>query len=95
MTRKSPYRHPVSGHYREGKFVDHYMRGEGKKPSGKLPQNRVKPVPKKKYKVTVYYPGADREAQEVDAGNLTEAVAAGTSQAKELPKRVKLKQVKK
>lgn len=32
MTRKSPFRHPVKQHLREGKVVHHYERGKGKAP---------------------------------------------------------------
>ena len=32
MDRKPPYKHPVSGHYREGKFIENYTRGQGGKP---------------------------------------------------------------
>jgi len=31
-SRKSPIRHPVSGHYRDGKWVENYERGKGEKP---------------------------------------------------------------
>lgn len=30
--RKPPYKHPVRGHVRSGKYIDHYERGKGKKP---------------------------------------------------------------
>lgn len=32
MGRKSPYEHDVDGHYREGKWIETYTRGNGKAP---------------------------------------------------------------
>lgn len=33
MDRKSPYEHPVVGHYRDGKWIEKYTRGRGKAPT--------------------------------------------------------------
>lgn len=39
-SRKSPYLHPVTGHYRDGKWIEDYKRGHGDKP--KAPSRVVK-----------------------------------------------------
>lgn len=93
MTRRSPYKHPVTGHYRLGKYIDRYTRGSGKKPVKSNPHRGVgKGGPGNKYKVTVYYSDS-REARAVDAGTFTDAVADGTRDAPELPRRVRVRRL--
>ena len=67
--RKHPYRHKVSSYLREGRRVDQYMRGEGKKP--KQPRHVIG-AEKPNYTVTV-----DGRAYPVEAGDVLQALDRG------------------
>ena len=71
--RKSPYRHPVTGHYRDGKWVENYKRGEGEKP--KIPSRIVKPRGggKPGFNVSFFFPDG-RETYDVGGRTLTGAL---------------------
>ena len=71
MTRRSPYRHPVSSYLRQGTRVDQYMRGKGAKP--KQPR-RIIGVEKPNYTVTV-----DGKVYPVEAGDILQALDRGIS----------------
>jgi hypothetical protein len=73
-SRKKPYRHPVSGHYRNGKYIDNYERGHGEKP--KAPTRSVNPQGRggnPGFNVTFYFPDG-RETYNVGGGTLTGAL---------------------
>jgi len=71
--RKSPYRHPVTGHYRDGKHIDPYERGKGEKP--KIPHKVGQPRGggKPSFNVSFYFPDG-RETYNVGGGTLTGAL---------------------
>ena len=73
MTRKSPYRHPVSSYLREGTRVDKYMRGKGKKPRV---ERRVIGVERPNFRVTV-----DGRVHPVEAGGVLEALDKGVARS--------------
>ena len=96
MTRKSPYEHKVKGHYREGKFIEHFDRGKGSKP-----EQRTKPRPLKRsnpgtgYNVTFSFPSGSSETYNT-GGTATGALKAATSkiQRPEMPKSATLRRIK-
>ena len=56
VTRKSPYKHPVKQHIRQGVVVHHYERGKGKAPRQTLGESSIGPrwrVTREGYRVTV------------------------------------------
>jgi hypothetical protein len=92
MDRKSPYEHPVSGHYRNGKWIDKYTRGEGKAP-GKN-KSRAKSVSKgvgSVYNVLFTFPDGGTESYN-HRGTATSALKAaiGDIQRPMVPKRATL-----
>jgi len=93
--RKPPYRHPVTGHYRDGKYVSRYTRGEGDRPRREPRSRKGKPEGEAGFRTVLYYPEG-RETYKVRAGNYTEAVASGVGQAERggLPKRVRVRRLK-
>jgi len=93
--RKSPIEHKVSSHYREGKWIDHYIRGEGKRSTHNPGRGVSKMASDNRFSVTLYYPEGP-ETHPVTAGNYTEAVMQGFDQAEggEMPGRVRLRRHK-
>jgi len=94
IQRKSPYRHAVSSHYREGKYIDRYERGKGNKPNN--PGRSINKLsPKNGFNVTLYYLEG-QETHPVKAGNYTEAVMSGFDQAEgeEMPQHVRVRRQK-
>lgn len=93
--RKSPVEHKVTSHYREGKWVDRYTRGHGKKPSTRGLGRMAKTGTDNRFNVTLYYVEG-RESHPVQAGNYTEAVMDGFGQAEggEMPRRVRVRRLK-
>ena len=69
MTRRSPYRHPVSSYIRQGTRVDRYMRGEGKKPRE---AKRIIGAERPNYTATI-----DGRAYPVEAGDILQALDRG------------------
>jgi len=96
LTRKSPYEHKVKGHYRDGKFIEHFDRGKGPKP-----EQRTKPRPMRKsnpvtgYNVTFMFPSGASETYNT-GGTATGALKAATSkiQRPEMPKSAILRMIK-
>ena len=85
MTRKSPYRHPVRAYNREGRRVDRYMRGEGKKP------REAKRFPTRggaKWRVTSGGAGVV-----VGAGNIVEGMSRGIDNLSKVGETVTVKKV--
>ena len=83
MTRKSPYRHKVHTHIRDGYRVTEYHRGQGKPPmilSKVLIRNKVKGS---KYYVTI-----DGSRHEVQAGSIIDALDSGLSFSTKSPSSV-------
>lgn len=89
MDRKPPYHHTVSGHYRDGKYIDDYERGKGKKPSN--PGIRVKGIGRALtvYHLVFHFRGGETESYN-EQGTLSGAVRSGLSriQRAEVPRRV-------
>ena len=73
MNRKPPYRHPVSGHYREGKWVENYERGKGKKPTNPVNPGNPQGGGKAGFNVSFFFPDG-RETYNVGGGTLTGAL---------------------
>jgi len=93
MTRKLPYKHPVSSYTRrDGKRIDNYERGKGKKPK----QSTARPPNRKSggsgYGVTLVLSRAS-EFYPVSGGSFSEASKAGLKhlQAGEIPMKVRVK----
>lgn len=78
--RKSPFKHNVSGHYREGKYIDNYDRGKGKRPNNPIKPSLGRGLPDAGFSVTMYYPSG-RRTLPVKAGTFTEALMRGFDQA--------------
>lgn len=75
MNRKSPYHHPVSGHYRQGKWVEKYERGEGNKPrDNALIIKSLKGKKGLNVNVSYYFASGPRETYNVAAQNPTDAI---------------------
>jgi len=90
MVRKSPYKHPVSGHYRDGKFIENYERGKGNKPTqprGVKPRTRAGV----EYNVVFSFPDGSTESYNT-GGTATGALksAVGMIQQPMIPKRATL-----
>ena len=104
MTRKSPYEHKVKGHYREGKFIENFDRGTGKKPKFVLkPRTRDKPTGQFRkgskrgnigpgYNVTFMFPSGGSESYNT-GGTATGALKDAVSriQRPEMPKSATLR----
>ena len=75
MTRKTPFKHPVSHHVRAGVAVKDYERGKGKpKNTSRSTSLRTKASKGSTYNVTFYFTDGTREAYNVNGGTLTGAV---------------------
>ncbi len=85
MTRKSPIKHPVKQHLREGKVVHHYERGSGKAP--RLPIAHIRRGGG--YTVTIL--GNERHTFNVGAESYLGALDAGLGRATETPMAIKLR----
>lgn len=75
MDRKSPVKHPVSGHYRGGKWIDKYTRGQGEKPRSTRKSRRRSGTT---YNVTFIFPDGSTEtynAQGTATGALRDAIS--------------------
>ena len=83
--RKTPVKHPVKGHYRDGKFIERYTRGKGEK--AKAASRRESRMRGAGYSVAWLYPGGEKEAYKVSLGNPVEAAreATGLVSLGELP----------
>ena len=73
MPRKSPIRHDVSGHYRDGKYIDHYERGEGERPKTPHKVGRQPRGGNPDFNVSFFFPDG-RETYNVGGGTLTGAL---------------------
>ena len=97
MTRKSPYEHKVKGHYREGKFIEHFDRGKGPKPKQRsYPRPLKRSNPGTGYNVTFMFPSGSSESY-ITGGTATGALKAAVSkiQRPELPKSATLRMITK
>ena len=95
MTRKTPYRHPVKGHYRQEKWIEHFERGKGDKPSQ---SKAVKSLSRKKglqVNVSYFFPDGPRETYNVAASNPTDAIRESTPriQQPKIPIRAQIRRV--
>jgi len=92
MPRKSPYEHKVGGHYRNGKWVETYKRGEGDEPKStpKMPRGRSRVG--STYQVFFTFPDGSTE-QYNETGTATGALKAalGMIQRPMIPKRATLR----
>lgn len=78
MTRKSPYKHRVSGHYRDGVFIERYERGRGKK---RVDQSsiglRSRASGGNNFNVAFSYTGEPVESHDLGASGFTAALRRG------------------
>jgi len=74
MDRKSPYRHPVKSHIRDGKRIERYIRGSGDKP--RVSSKRGNVGHGAGYSVVWLYPDGTREGGRVRSGSPVEAAGA-------------------
>lgn len=77
MDRKPPYKHPVRGHIRGGKYVEHYERGKGHPREKNM--GKVKPRGRSTYQVVFMFPSGGREqynASGTASGALRSALAS-------------------
>ena len=77
--RRSPIAHKVSGHYREGQFIDTYKRGKGKRPK---PARRRKPssrtvVSSGNYNTTILHQDGEREEYDISTTSYRAALQSG------------------
>lgn len=94
MTRKSPIKHNVKPHERAGIQVHKYERGKGSRPTKRTV---VRPRPgSPDYTVTLYF-DIGRESHRVPATTFTDAAQQGIKslQTPEIPRRMKIRRVKK
>lgn len=92
--RKTPYRHKVRSHLRDGVGVSSYVRGDGEKPSQpKAPKTPGKG--KAKYNVSFFFDGS-RETYNVASGSLTAAIkeAIPRIQRPQIPQRAQIRRIK-
>jgi len=86
--RKSPYRHSVRRHEREGKIVHKYVRGEGDKPEIEKPRSQMfisenvgispqVPVSSDNYDIKIKY-GDRIQMGTVTAGDYMDAISGAT-----------------
>ncbi len=75
MNRKSPVRHEVKKHYRQGKLIDSFPRGSGKKPQRSRKKKVVaKPKPGIPFKIKITY---SKYEMKTEYEVLTEGMARG------------------
>lgn len=86
MTRKSPIKHDVKQHLREGHVVHHYERGKGKAPRQVIGSTSRGGG----YSVTLIGSGF-QETVSVAAGNYPDAVSAGLQRSTVAPVAIKLR----
>ena len=94
MTRKSPYKHPVSSYTRgDGKRVDNYDRGEGSKP-----KERKRKIASQgssggaKYDVTFMFPSGPSETYR-GSGTATNALTEAMTNLSGVPKSATLRRI--
>jgi len=93
MTRKSPYKHPVSSYTRrDGKRIDDYERGKGKKPKQSTARTQKRKTGASGYDVTLVLSKAS-EFYPVSGGSFSEASKEGLKHliAAEIPYKLKVK----
>jgi len=91
MTRKRPYKHPVTEYTRkDGKRVDNYVRGKGSKPS-QPSKGTPRANNSQGYRVTLVL-SRDSEFYPVSGGSFSEASKEGLKhlQAAEIPLKVRV-----
>ena len=90
-TRKSPYEHKVGPHYREGKYIETYHRGNGEAPQRSVSVRSVNRGGGSIYNVVFTFPDGGTESYNV-SGTATGALKAaiGKIQRPVLPKRAYL-----
>jgi len=93
MDRKPPYKHPVTGHYREGKYIDNYTRGHGNRPHEQRAA-RVSVRGGSVYNVVFLFPDGSTESYN-GGGTATGALkeALGKIQRAMIPKQATLTRV--
>ena len=91
MTRKSPFEHKVGPHYREGKYIETYHRGNGDAPQRSVPVRSVSRGGGSIYNVLFTFPDGGSESYNV-SGTATGALknALNMIQRAMLPKRATL-----
>ena len=93
MTRKPPYKHPVSSYTRrDGKRIDDYERGKGAKPKQSTARPQKRKTNASGYGVTLILSKA-KEFYPVTGDSFSEASKAGLKhlQAGEIPMKVRVK----
>ena len=97
MTRKSPYKHPVSAHTRSGKPVTNYVRGKGdqviKQRSSRVVGGNPSSSP---YDVTISYPSSSEKVHVDDAKDNVGAFdnSMVSREKTEVPMSVRMRMVK-
>lgn len=88
MNRKPPFKHPVTGHYRDGKWISRYTRGHGNKPVSRRHRSKPDTV----YNITFTFPDGSTETYNHN-GTATGALrdAVGDIQRPMLPIRAVLR----
>ena len=91
MTRKSPFEHKVGPHYREGKYIETYHRGDGDAPKRSVPVRSVSRGGGSVYNVLFTFPDGGSESYNAP-GTATGALKNALSmiQRAMLPKRATL-----
>lgn len=93
--RKSPYRHDVSNHVRQGRPVQKYERGRGGKPALNPRRRRVVGgvSPLSHYDVTIVYVGTEEERLDVDAKDYVSALDSGMGSREGIqsPRKIRLR----
>jgi len=89
--RKSPYEHKVGPHYREGKYIETYHRGDGDAPKHKVSVRAISGGGGSMYSVSFRFPDGSTESYN-KAGSATAALKAalGMIQRPMLPKQANL-----
>ena len=90
--RKSPYKHPVTDYTRkDGKRVERYIRGQGKKPS-QTPKGKPRTNSNQNYRVTLIL-SRNSELYPVSGGSFSEASKEGLKHliAAEVPLKIRVK----
>ena len=94
MRRKSPYRHEVSNHVRQGRPVQRYARGKGDKPPHNPRRRRVVggTSPLSLYGITVIYVGSSEDF-DVDAKDYLGALDSGLGSREEIrpPRKIRMR----
>jgi len=91
--RKNPYRHPVTGHYRDGKYVEKYTRGKGDKPRQRQAAKAAPAKAAAGWRATLYYPKGS-ESYDVAGRDYVEAVMGGLLRGEDgVPKRVRVRRL--